>query len=547
VSTEAAALPEDPTLLKAMIAALLAENAKMSATIRAHDQLIQTLRLRIAKLKKQVFGKSSERIEREIAQLELALEDLLIATAESASTLVEVEADAAETHETHEPETQDDAPEHKPRRRPRISSTTPRERREIDPGSSCPSCGGALRFLDEDSSEMLDLVMAQLKIVQIARLKKSCRCCEKIVQPPAPTRPIPGSMASAGLLAYILVAKFDDHIPLYRLAEILARMGAEIPDTTLVDWCGRAMKALKPLSDLIEDRVMASDLLHADDTPIRVLDRSLRQEGLGKGVKKGRIWAYVRDQRPWAGPAPPGAVYRFAPDWKEEHVRSHLQRTKGILQADGYKGYAKLYAPGPDGAVRFQEAACWAHWRRDFHDVWTTTKSEIAREALDRIGALYDIELQITGQTADVRCSVRQTHSRSKVEAFRVWAEQQLTRIPGKSDLAKAFRYGLSRWSSFCLFLQDGRVSIDNNAAERALRPIGIGRKNWLFAGADSGAETIARAMTVIETAKMNGLNPQAYLEDVLDRIHDHKINKLDELLPWNWRPRGFDETAKAA
>ena len=301
------------------------------------------------------------------------------------------------------------------------------------------------------------------------------------------------------------------------------------------------------LSDLIEDKVMASELLHADDSPIRVLDRSLRQEGLGKGVKKGRIWVYVRDQRPWSGPAPPGAVYRFAPDWKEEHVRSHLQKTKGILQADGYKGYAKLYAPGPDGSVRFQEAACWAHWRRDFHDVWTTTKSEIAREALDRIGELYDIERRISGQKAHMRCAARQTHSKPKVDAFRVWAEQQITRIPGKSDLAKAFRYGLSRWSSFCLFLQDGCVSIDNNAAERALRPIGIGRKNWLFAGADSGAETIARAMTLIETAKMNGLNPQTYLADVLDRIHDHKINRLDELLPWNWTPSGVDEKAKAA
>jgi transposase/uncharacterized protein YukE len=544
VSNEAAPLPEDPALLKAMIDALRSQNASMSATIRAHDQLIQTLRLRIAKLQKRFFGKSSEKVEREIEQLQLALEDLRIAGAESTSAPLETDPDAVEPLEL---ETQDDTPERKPRRRPRVSSATPRERRVLDPGSSCPSCGGALRLLSEDQSDMLDIVIAQLKVVQLARLKKSCRCCEKIVQPPAPTRPIPGSMASAGLLAYVLVSKYDDQIPLYRLAEILARMGADIPDSTLVDWCGHAMKALKPLSDLIEEKVMACDLLHADDTPIRVLDRSLRQEGLGKGVKKGRIWAYVRDQRPWAGPAPPGAVYRFAPDWKEEHVRSHLQSTTGILQADGYKGYAKLYAPGPDGAVRFQEAACWAHWRRDFHDVWTATKSEIAREALDRIGALYDIERRITGQSAEVRASVRETHSRPKVEAFRVWAEQQLTRIPGKSDLAKAFRYGLSRWSSFCLFLQDGRVSIDNNAAERALRPIGIGRKNWLFAGAESGAETLARAMTLIETAKMNGVNPQTYLTDILDRIHDHKINRLDELLPWNWRPRDSDETAKAA
>ena len=244
-----------------------------------------------------------------------------------------------------------------------------------------------------------------------------------------------------------------------------------------------------------------------------------------------------RDQRPWAGTAPPGAVYRFAPDWKEEHVRDHLGQTSGILQADGYKGYAKLYDPGPDGSARFREAACWAHLRRDFHDVWTGTGSEIAREALDRIGALYDIERKITGQPADLRLAARQTHSRPKVEAFHAWAEQQLTRLPGKGDLAKAFRYGLSRWPSFCLFLEDGRVAIDNNPAERALRPIGIGRKNWLFAGADTGAETLARAMTLIETAKMNGLDPQAYLADVLDRIHDHKINRLDELLPWQWAP----------
>lgn len=523
-----APLPDDTAALKAMIAALQAENAQMSATLRAHDQLIQTLRLRIAKLKKQVFGKSSEKIEREIEQLELALEDLLIAAAESDTTPMDEDKaePAAATGE---------AAARKPRRRPRVSEATPRERRELDPGACCPDCGGDLRLVGEDVSEILDMVAAQLKVVKIARLKKSCRRCERMVQKPAPSRPIPGSMAGAALLAFILVSKFDDHLPLYRLNEIFARMGADIPDSTLVDWCGRAMKVLQPLTLRIEAEVMGSDLLHADDTPIRVLDRSLRDRGLGKGVRKGRIWTYVRDQRPWAGTAPPGAVYRFAPDWKEDHVRQHLAHTSGTLQADGYKGYTKLYEPAPDGAARFREAACWAHLRRDFHDVWTATKSDIAREALDRIGALYDIERTLTGQPADVRLTARQAHSKPKVEAFQAWAEQQLTRIPGKGDLAKAFRYGLSRWPSFCLFLEDGRVSIDNNPAERALRPIGIGRKNWLFAGADTGAETLARAMTIIETAKMNGLDPQAYLADVLDRIHDHKINRLDELLPWNW------------
>jgi len=551
MSADAAILPEDPALLKAMIAALQAENARMSATIRAHDQLIQTLRMRIAKLKKQAFGKSSEKIEREIEQLELALEDLLIAAAEG-DTRPPAEDEAAPAAPAGE------TTEQKPRRRPRVSQTTPRERREFDPGSCCPDCGGELRPVGEDVSEILDMVVAQLKVLEIARPKKSCRRCEKMVQVPAPSRPIPGSMASAALLAYILVSKFDDHLPLYRLAEIFARMGADIPDSTLVDWCGRAMKVLKPLIDRIEAEVMASDLLHADDTPIRVLDRSLRDRGLGKGVKKGRVWAYVRDQRPWAGAAPPGAVYRFAPDWKEEHVREHLQKTEGILQADGYKGFAKLYDPGPDGAVQLREAACWAHLRRDFHDVWTSTGSAIAREALDRIGALYDIERSISGQPAEVRRAVRQEQSQPKVEAFRTWAEQQLTRIPGKGDLARAFRYGLGRWPSFCLFLEDGRVAIDNNPAERALRPIGIGRKNWLFAGADTGAETLARAMTVIETAKMNGLDPQAYLAVrhgprtmaapwlTLDRINDHMINRIDELLPWNWAPRNATQ-AKAA
>jgi transposase len=524
-------LPDDPAFLKAMIAALQAENAKMSATLQAHDQLIQSLRLRIARLKKQVFGKSSEKIEREIQQLELALEDLLIAAAESNAGPINEADQAAPVAAVA------DSSQRIMRRRPRVSEKATRERRELDPGTCCPACGGELRLVGEDVSEILDMIAAQMKVIEVARLKKSCRCCEKMVQLPAPSRPIPGSMAGASILAYILVSKFDDHLPLYRLNEIFARMGADIPDSTLVDWCGRAMKVLQPLIERIERAIMTSDLLHADDTPIRVLDRSMRDQGLGKGVKKGRIWTYVRDQRPWAGAAPPGAVYYFAPDWKEEHVHRHLRQASGILQADGYKGYGKLYEPGADGTSRFQEAACWAHWRRDFHDIWSSNKSEIAREALDRIGALYDIERDLTGQPADVRLATRQKHSKSKVEAFRVWAEAQLTRIPGKSDLAKAFRYGLSRWPSFCLFLKDGRVAMDNNAAERALRPIGIGRKNWLFAGADTGAETIARAMTIIETAKMNGIDPQAYLADVLDRIHDHKINRIDELLPWNWSP----------
>lgn len=529
MSTSAPDLSDDPAVLKAMIAVLRAENAQMTATLRAHDLLVQALRVRIAKLKKQAFGKSSEKIEREIEQLELALEDLQVAMAEAETTPTE-DSDPGE-----EDTTADEDDGKTPRRRPRVSDTTPRERRELDPGDTCPDCGGELRVVGEDVSELLDMIAARLKVIEIARIKKSCRRCEKMVQEPAPSRPIPRSMAGPSLLAFILVSKFDDHLPLYRLNEIFARMGADIPDTTLVDWCGRAMKTLHPLIELIEKAVMASDILHADDTPIRVLDRSQKNKGLGKGVKQGRIWVYVRDQRPWAGTAPPAAVYRFSPDRKGKHPQDHLKHSSGVLQADAYSGFKDLYAPRADGAAQLREAACWAHLRRDFHDVWTSDKSEIAREALDRIGKLYDIERQIAGQPAEVRRAVRQDKSKPQVEAFRAWAEKQLTRIPGKSDIAKAFRYGLGRWDSFCLFLEDGRVAIDNNAAERGMRPIGVGRRNWLFAGSDTGGETLARAMTIIETAKMNDLDPQAYLADLLDRIHDHKFNRLAELLPWNW------------
>ena len=545
MSKHAENLPDDPAELMAMISVLqaenariAAENAKMSATLRVHDQLVQALRLRIAKLQKLAFGKSSEKVEREIEQLELALEDLLIAVAEDDVAQIDEGLDEPSLEAAEVPAL---------RRRPRVSDATPRERRELDPGSCCPDCGGDLRIVGEDVSELLDMVAAQMKVIQIARIKKSCRRCERMVQDPAPSRPIPGSMAGPNLLAHVLVSKFDDHLPLYRQHEIFARMGADIPESTLVGWCGRAMKVLMPLIEKIEADIMGSDLLHADDTPIRVLDRGRRDKGLGKGVKQGRIWAYVRDQRPWMGASPPGAVYRFAPDWKEQHVIRHLSNTCGILQADGYKGYAKLYEPGLDGTQCLREAACWAHLRRDFHDFWVSTKSEIAREALDRIGKLYNIERDIVGLPADVRYATRQKLSKPKVEAFFIWSEQQLLRIPGKSELAKAFRYGLSRKEAFSIFLTDGRVAIDNNAAERALRPIGIGRKNWLFAGADTGAETLARAMTVIETAKLNGLDPLTYLADVIDRINDHKMNKLDDLLPWNWKPETASIESQAA
>jgi transposase len=530
-------LPDDPGALKAIILAQQGEIARLTATGKAFDALVQALKIRIAKLRKQKFGPSSEKIEREIEQLQLALEDLEVAAAAADPS------PASEQSASEEPA----EPVRRQRGKPRIDDETPRERLLLDPGTVCPDCGGPLRLLGEDVSAVLDFVAARLKVTETARLKKSCRHCERIVQPPAPTRPIRRGMAGPSLLAHILVSKFDDHVPLYRQREILARHGADIPRSTLIDWCGQAVATLRPLSERIRRAVMKTDRLHADDTPIKVLDPSRRGSGGARGVKEGRIWVYVRDDRPWAGGDPPGAAYWFSPNRKGEHPQSHLAGFAGILQADAYAGFKELYRPDAGGAVRIREAACWAHLRRDFHDVWTSTGSPIAKEALDKIGALYDIEREINGRSADQRLCVRQKESRPRAEAFRNWCEAQLARIPGKSDLAKAMRYGLNRWPSFTLFLDDGRVAIDNNPAERALRPIAIGRKNFLFAGSDAGGEIIADAMTLIETAKLSGLNPQIFLADVLARINDHLVSRLDELLPWNWTAQSVEPDKVAA
>ena len=328
-------------------------------------------------------------------------------------------------------------------------------------------------------------------------------------------------------------------MPLYRQGEILARHGADIPRSTLIDWCGQAIAVLRPLIERIKAGVMRTDRLHADDTPIQVLDPMVRQtRGKARAVKEGRIWVYVRDDRPWGGKDPPGIAYYFSPDRKGEHPQGHLAEFKGVLQADAYGGFARLYqATAPDTEPRIREAACWAHLRRDFHDIWKATASPLAKDALERIGRLYDVEREITGQSAERRREARQNRSRPQVDAFRLWCESRLTCVPTKGDLAKAMRYALKRWNAFTLFLKDGRVAIDNNPAERAIRPIALGRKNWLFAGSDAGGETLADAMTIIETAKLSGLNPEVYLADVLARINDHIVTRLDELLPWNWTP----------
>lgn len=359
-------LPEDTAALREIIRAQHRQIAGIAAANRAYEALVQALKITIARLKKQKHGASSEKITREIEQLELALESLETACA-AADT-------APETPGPEDAAAAPAPPEERipPRRRgkPRLSPDAPREAIVLDPGEHCPDCGGVLRLVGEDVAEILDFIAAKLKVVEVHRPKKSCRDCERMVQTPAPPRPIPRGMAGSALLAHILVSKYDDHLPLYRQGEIFARMGADIPRSTLIEWCGQAAAVLHPLADIIRAEVMAAGRLHADDTPIRVLDPKKRRiEGLERGVKEGRIWVYVRDDRPWAGQDPPAAAYWFSPDRKGEHPQLHLKNFIGILQADAYAGFQKLYEPGEDGEPHIREAACWAHLRRGFHDV----------------------------------------------------------------------------------------------------------------------------------------------------------------------------------
>ena len=539
-------LPNDVAALQAIIARQAEELDKRKAALdetkaalsdaqsqlKARDVVIEQLQLNLDKLKRSQFGRSSEKVQRQIDQLELALEDLQTDRA----------ADAAdESGETDDQAEADDKHDKKKRGRKKLPAHLPRERSVLDPGDTCPDCGGELRLLGEDINELLDYVSAQLKVLQIARLKKSCRLCEKIVQEPAPSTPIQRGMAGAGLLSHILVSKFDDHVPLYRQGEIFARLGIDIPRSTLIGWTGSAIAELRPIADLIARSALTATHLHCDDTIIPVLAPKTGQ------VKKGRMWVILRDGRPYQGSDPPAVVYFYSPDRKGEHPRAFMKGFSGVLQADGFTGFNAMYRPDPETQkIQVKEAGCWAHWRRKFYDVYESNDSPIAKEALDRIGKLYDVERTISGKTKEQRQTVREAKSRPLAESFKTWLEARLKELPEKFDLTSAINYGLSKWDAFTLFLDDPAVAIDNNAAERAMRPLCIGRKNWMFAGSDRGAENAATIMTIIETAKANDLNPQAYIADLLNRLPDHKMNRLEDLAPWNWMP-GTVEEAKAA
>jgi transposase len=501
-------LPDDIDALKALVLAQRASMEQMTAALASRALEVEQLKLMIAKLQRMQFGRKSEKIDRQIEKLECRLEDLLaeegvVNAQQCASAFVAKRASST---------------------RPPLPIELPRENRILEPADvACPQCGGHLKPLGEDISEQLEIVTSVFKVIRHIRRKKACACCDGIVQAPAPSRPILRGVAGPGLLAHILVSKFADHQPLYRQSAIYARQGVEIDRSSMGRWVGACSALMQPLVDALQRHVMAGSKLHADDTPVQVL-------AAGNGqTRTARLWTYVRDDRNAASPIPPAVWFAYTPDRKGMHPQTHLADFTGILQADAYAGFNAVYE-----TRRVQEAACWAHTRRKFHDLHVVHATVTTTEALRRIGELYAIEEQIRGKPPDLRRQIRQEQALPLLVDFEAWLRGRLPALSAKSDTTRAINYALNQWQALLRYCNDGIAEIDNNAAERALRCVALGRKNFLFMGADSGGERAAAMYTLIGTAKLNGIDPEAYLRHVLTHIADHPINRINDLLPWN-------------
>jgi len=541
VKTKPDSLPRDLAAAHAIIVAQREALVKAEARATAAESeakfralLIEKLKYTIAKLRHQQFGQSAER-GAILEQLELQLSELQedASQAEAAAQLAAANAKSLPSGLDPRVEVKN-FERRKPARRA-LPEHLPRERIVYPSPSACPCCGGALHKLGEDVTETLELIPRQWKVIQHVREKFSCRTCEAITQPPAPSHPIARGRAGPGLLAHILFAKYGLHLPLNRQSATYAREGVDLDVSTLADWVGAAAATLMPLIVLIRAYVFAAERIHADDTTVPVLAK-------GK-TRIGRLWTYVRDDQPFGGPDPPAAVFFYSRDRAGEHPEQHLAGYAGLMQADAYSGFNRLYdasrRPGP-----IIEASCWAHARRKFFDLARINKAPIAIEAVERIDVLFAIEREINGKPPQERARVRNERSRPLVVTLETWLREQRAKLSARNEIAKAIAYSLNRWTALTRFLDDGRLCMSNNAAERALRGIAIGRHNWTFAGSDEGGRRAAAIYTLIETAKLNDVDPQAWLADILARLQDHPAKRIDELLPWNWKR---DHAEKAA
>jgi len=499
-------LPGDITELQAILAVRDEEIAAGKAEIRVRDLLIEKLKHQLAGMRQHRFGASSEAVD----QLELTLEE------EEISASARDDANALKAD-------QPAAPKDKPKRKP-LPEHLPRNEEVLSPGDACRHCGGKLKKLGEDVTEELEYVPGRFVVNRIVRPRMACSCCEKIVQAPLPSRPIERGRPGPGLLAHVLVSKYADHLPLYRQSQIFEREGIDLDRSTLADWVGQSTALLEPLADAIGRHVLKGQAIFADDTPVKLLN-----PGAGK-TKTARLWTYVRDERPWVGDASQAAWYQFSPDRKGARPGKHLANYQGWMHADGYAGFEELYRSG-----RVHEVACMAHIRRKFVDVHKSQGSAIAEEAVLRVAKLYGIEKEARGQPPDERAKIRQEKAKPVFDDLEAWLNAQLPKISGKTPLASAIRYALKRMKRLRPYLRNGFLELDNNTAERSMRPIALGRKNYLFMGSERGGKSAAIAYTLIETAKLNGVDPQAWLTNVLGRIADHKITKLDELMPWSY------------
>jgi transposase len=520
----------DPEALKALVLAKHSESLEQHKELTSSTHEIEHLKLVIEKYRRMIFGRKSEKLTAQLEQLEFRLEELETAQAAEEATQAATEATQPSSTRT------DSKRRSRPARKP-LPEDLPREVvTHLPPHSNCPDCGGALRQFGEDVSEQLERIPASFKVIRHVRPKFACPGCESVVEAPAPARPIDRGLPGPALLAHVLVSKYADHQPLYRQSQIYAREGVDLDRSTLAGWVGAASELLTPLVDQIRKHVLAAAKIHADDTPVPVL-----APGNGK-TRTGRLWTYVRDDRLAGFSTAPAVWFVYSEDRKGEHPKRHLKDFKGALQADAYSGFHHLYG---DGTI--YEVACWAHTRRKFHDIHLAHASPTTTEALARIGALYGIEEQIRGKPAELRCSVRQDRAKPLLDELRQWMEKTLRSLSTKSETAGAIRYAISHWRALTRYVDDGVLEIDNNAAERALRSVAIGRKNYLFMGADSGGQRAASLYSLIGTAKLNGLDPAFYLRTVLATIAEQPINRIQELLPWNITASLKANTSQAA